>query len=191
MLLRILSYHQVMASFLDFVSAFGAHALPPEMRFSGFREQNLLPYPEKLKWDSLSRSGRQYQISFNLKTAGQYQDPGDSSRTFWTIRQAAVHHQFDAESGATLWIVIKGDFEIRDRIQNLTGPEGRREDRLFNTPAECFFSSLAVHLLLCDWSAEQWRWYLQYLEDSFSSEVSETSHRRPQISRLRGDPRRN
>ena len=171
MLLRLLSYHQVMSSFLDFVLAFGAHALPPEIRFSGFREQNLLSHPGKLKWDALGRSGKQYQIAFNLKTAGLYPDPSYPHQEFWTIRQAAFHHQFDADNGTSLWIVVKGDWEIRDRVQQMTGPQGRKEDRSFGTPAECFVASLSVHLLLCDWSAEQWRWYLKSLEDSFGNEV--------------------
>ena len=164
MMIRILSYHQVMPNYLDFISASGFSELPQEIRFSGFREQLVL-----------NKAQQCYQLCYNLKSPGRYTDPTDLQRRPWTIRQAGVHHQFNVKDGNTLWIVNKGDLEIKYRIQDMTGATGRKEDRSFDTPAECFASSLAVHLLMCDWSSEQWRSCLKSLEDSLHEEASQVA----------------
>lgn len=173
MFVRILSYHQVMPSYLDFVSVFGSQALPRDLRFSGFREQMLLSNPPRgPAAPALGRSGRQFQLCYNLKAVACLSDAKTTpSRKEWSIRQAAFHHQFDVEEGTTLWIVTKGNLDIKDRIQEMTGKDGRQEDRAFETREECFRSSLAVHLLYCHWSTEEWRWYIQWLEDVIDREV--------------------
>ncbi|MCJ1308074.1 hypothetical protein MMC25_001725 [Agyrium rufum] len=167
MLVRILTYHQVMACYLDFLSVFGMSGDPRELGFSAFREQIFLrDSPRALQAFSLGRSGRQYQMSYNLKgvacISGK-ETPEDLRQ--WSIRQAAMHHQFDVVCGTTLWIIAKGDLELKARIQTLTGDAGRPEDKAFESPEASFRSSLAAHLVYCQWALEEWRWYIQWLED--------------------------
>lgn len=174
MLVRILSYHQVMPSYLDFMFLFGSQSEPRDLRFSGFRAQMLLvDHSQRLAVHSLGRSGRQFQISYNLKCVA-CKTPA-SNRAIrnqeWSIRQAAFHHQFDVVDGTTLWIVTRGGLDIKDSVEDLTGLNGRPEHRAFGTPQECFTSSLTVHLLYSHWSTADWRWYLQWLEDLISVEV--------------------
>jgi hypothetical protein len=97
----------------------------------------------------------------------------------WSIRQAAIHHQFDIVTGTTLWIVAKGDKEIKDRIEDLNGPVGRPEDRNFSTPEECFKRTLSAHMVYCHWSTEDWRSYIQWLEEYIDREVSDSLHTVP------------
>jgi hypothetical protein len=168
MMARLLTYHQVMPAYLDFVSVFGLQARPRDLRFSGFREQTLLSNPPRVPaMSSLGRSGRQFQLCYNVKAPFHKTAP----HKIWTIRQAAIHHQFDVVEGTSLWVVTKGDLELKARIEQLTGPLGRPEDRSLTTPQDCFRSSLAVHLLLCHWSNEEWRWYIQSLEDEIDKKV--------------------
>jgi hypothetical protein len=174
MLVRILSFHQVMPGYLDFISVFGQQSHSRDLRFSGFREQTLLSKPiSGLSMPDLGRSGRQYQLCYNLKSV-TCRSPANTpaKRKEWSIRQAAFHHQFDVEQGTALWIVTKGNLDLKEQVQGLTGKDGRPEDRDFGTPEECFKSSLAVHLLYCHWSTEAWRWYLQWLEDVVDQNVS-------------------
>lgn len=175
MLVRILSYYQIMPSYLDFLFVFGVHKHSREKRFSGFRQQVLSSKDNKLAIDCLGRSGREFQICYNLKAVAKWTEPGLSSTSdnHWSIRQGAFHHQFDIEKGNSLWIITRTGLDIKQRIEELTGKSGRSEDRQFQTPAECLRSSLAVHLLLCHWSCENWRSYFQWLEDTMDSEVSE------------------
>ena len=179
MLHRILTYHQVMSEFLDFLSIFGEKNKKNEardLRYSGFREQTRFKNPvQGCAVPSLGRSGRQFQLCYNLKSVTCKSDPKVTLvNKEWSIRQAAFHHQFDIQEGTTLWIVTQGRKDIKDRVQELTGAKGRPEDRDFSTTAHCFRSSLAVHLLYCHWSTEGWRWYVQWLEEVIEEKVSIT-----------------
>jgi hypothetical protein len=174
MLTRILSYHQVMIGYLDFISIFGKQSEPRDLRFSGFREQTLLATAaDGPAVSSLGRTGQQFQLCYNLKSVSCTSKGVISAKSKeWSIRQAAVHHQFDVKEGTTLWIVTKGDLEIKNRVQQMIGEKGKPEDRDFGTKEKCFKSSLAVHLLHCHWSTEEWRWYIQWLEEIIDLEVS-------------------
>jgi len=48
---------------------------------------------------------------------------------------------------------------------------GRPQDRTFDSPEECFRSSLAVHLMNCHWSTDGWRSHLQWLENVVEQET--------------------
>lgn len=166
-----------MPCYLDYVSVFGSHEFARDLRFSGFRDQILLDrFAAGLPIPSLGRSGRQFQLCYNLKAVARISDSQTATgRNQWSIRQAAFHHQFDVEEGTTLWIVTKGNLDIKERIQSLTGEKGREEDRAFATPDQCFRSSLPVHLLYCHWSTEEWRWYIQSLEDEIDLNVRDAN----------------
>jgi hypothetical protein len=175
MLVRILSYHQVMPSYIDFLCVFGSQDEPRDLRFSSFREQTLIGNPARgPAVGSLGRSGRQFQLCYNLKAANCISPPNTKLQAKeWSIRQAAIHHQFDLVTGTTLWIVTKGDKEIKDRIEDLNGPDGRPEDRDFSNPEECFKRTLGAHMVYCHWSTEDWRSYIQWLEEYIDREVSD------------------
>ncbi|KFY94147.1 hypothetical protein V500_03400 [Pseudogymnoascus sp. VKM F-4518 (FW-2643)] len=174
MMVRILSYHQVMPGYLDFLFSFGGKFDQRDFRFSAFAEQTLLNSPARgPAVVGLGRCGRQFQLSFNLKGVSCIvESKEDMRRRQWSLREVAIHHQFDIEFGTTLWIITKGNLEFKERIQDMTGQDGRPEDRSFGTVRQCFISSLAVHLLLCQWSREQWRWYMLWLEEVISEATS-------------------
>jgi hypothetical protein len=174
MLTQILTFHQVMPVYLDFMSVFGAQSEPRDLRFSGFREQMTLPDPPRGPVvETLGRSGRQYQLCYNLKSVAlKVEDKTDPKFNEWSIRQAAIHHQFDIVEGTALWIVTKGNLDLQERFKELTGKDGRPEDKSFGTLQECFRSSLAAQLLYCHWSTEDWRWYILWLENVIEEEVS-------------------
>jgi hypothetical protein len=186
MLLRILTYYQVMPAYLDFISVFGSQTGPRDLRFSSFREQTFIT--QEIRGPaapSLGRSGRQFQLCYNLKSVActsAVETAAKSKR--WSIRQAAFHHQFDMEEGTSLWIVTKGDLEIKNRIEDMTGPLGRSEDRNVATTAGCFKTSLSVHSLCCNWATEDWRWYIQWLEEVIDNEVSNTWHKSLRVGEL-------
>jgi hypothetical protein len=179
MLVRILSYHQVMPSYIDFLCVFGSQDEPRDLRFSSFREQTLISKPARgPAVEVLGRSGRQFQLCYNLKAANCTSPANTKIQAKqWSIRQAAIHHQFDIETGTTLWIVTKGDKEIKDRIEDLNGPDGRPEDTDFSTPEESFKRTLGAHMVYCHWSVEEWRSYIQWLEEYIDREVSNSTCR--------------
>jgi hypothetical protein len=173
MLTQILTYHQVMPMYLDFLFVFGSQADPTELMFGGFREQIMMRNPPRaMSNPHLRRSGRQFQLCYNLKgVTEKRRDTGNIKLSDWSIREAAIHHQFDVVFGTTLWIVAKGRLDLQQRFKELTGPQGRLEDKSFGSVYECFRSSLAVHLMYCSWSIEDWRWYICWLEEVVKKEV--------------------
>lgn len=174
MLRRILTYHQVIPNYLDFLSVFGAQTKARDLRFSGFRDCISVEEPARfLPIHELGRSGRQYQLCYNLKAvACKLTASTNLSEQQWTIRHGSFHHQFDTVEGRALWIVTQGHLTIRDRIGGMTSLRGRPRDRAFNTPEDCFKTTLTTHLLFCDWSIEEWRWYIQWLEEVIEREVT-------------------
>ncbi|TID14704.1 hypothetical protein E6O75_ATG08850 [Venturia nashicola] len=167
MVTKIMTYHQVMPVYVDFISVFGEYSDQRDLRFSGFREQSLMKEAQSgLVVPELGRSGRQFQLCYNLKSASLVKaDKAAPTTNEWSIRQAAIHHQFDIIYGTTLWIVTKGHLDLQQRFKELTVREGRPEDILsFDTPEDCFRSSLAAHLIYCHWSTDDWRGYIRWLE---------------------------
>ena len=172
MLLRLLTYHQVMPAYLDFLTVFGSHTGPKELRFSGFRDQIHFESSGN-PIDPLRRSGRQYQLSFNLKSVICKTPPTTHvESSVWSIRPVAIHHQFDIEEGTTLWIITKGNLELQKRVKDMTSSQGRPVDKNFDTTENCLRSTLGVHLMIVHSSAEEWRPYVQWLEDVVDLHVS-------------------
>jgi hypothetical protein len=168
-----------MPSYIDFLCVFGSQDEPRDLRFASFREQTLISEPARgPAVEALGRSGRQFQICYNLKAANCTSSANTKVQAKqWSIRQLAIHHQFDVKTGTTLWIVTKGDKEIKNRIEDLTGPDGRPEDTDFSTPEECFKRTLGAHIVYCHWSAEEWRAYVQWLEEYIDRGASDPPYR--------------
>jgi hypothetical protein len=167
MLLELFTFHQVMPDYLDFISVFGLQSEARDLRFSSFREQKSLKLPHGASGvDSLGRSGRHYQLCYNLKGVNlKYQDLEDPGKSQWSIRQAAFYHELDVVGGNGL--------DVQQRFKELTGTEARPEDKAFGTAEECFRSSLSAHLLFCNWSTEDWRGYIKWLEYTIEKDVSQ------------------
>jgi hypothetical protein len=178
MLTLILTFHQVMPSYLDFVSVFGVQLEARGLRFSGFREQTTLTEPSTREIPDLGRSGLGYQMCYNLKAVvdkSAVDTPLQNKD--WTIRQAAIHHQFDTQTGRTLWITTNGRLaDLLEPVKDLTSDEDRKEDWSYNTVEECFKSSLSIHIMYCHWSTSEWRAYVGWLEEIIEKEVSKPIH---------------
>jgi hypothetical protein len=169
---RICTYHQIMPSFADLLFVFGTSLEARDLTYTSFKRSIMLTKSSRgLAMPSLGRSGKGYQLCYNLKAAVLKDSaPGRSSSEIWTIRQVAIHHQFDVEQGTALWVTAAATGyekhqDVRDRILKMTGKNGRTEDRSFGDASQCFRTTLAIHLNLCHWATSEWRAYIQYLED--------------------------
>ncbi|RWA06080.1 hypothetical protein EKO27_g9025 [Xylaria grammica] len=161
-----------MPAYLEFVMAFGRQDEPKDLRFSSFKKQISLASSARLpKISDLGRSGQQYQLCYNLKHIAR-----DTKGDFSTIRQAAIHHQFDVVTGGTLWIVTAGRRSLQERYKDLTGKDAKTENKLFGNSLECLQSSLAAHVMFCSWSTENWRWYIKSLENNLEAATRLTIH---------------
>ncbi|KAI0868470.1 hypothetical protein GGS24DRAFT_482338 [Hypoxylon argillaceum] len=170
-LLRILSHHQVMPTYIDFLLVYGAQEEDRELRYNAFRTRTTFinPEPGSIIPD-LNRSGRQHEICYNLKAVAP-RDPTRSQPTKnrWRIRQSAVYHRLDLGTGSALWIIA----DPRESVKKVVGeilPEGLTPRGFrFDSFPESFNSSLGTHLALAQWASDEWRWHLRFLEETIDN----------------------
>ena len=188
MLRRLLTYHQVMPAYIDFLSVFGQQDRSRDMHFACFREQmSLSRRVQCLNRTDLGRSGRGYQMCYNFKTVGIDEDKHESIQKdpekfkslgkdqifdVRVFRQVAVHHQFDVEKGTAMWIFTHGRWDVAKQVSELVQRTGTRDDMNFTTVKDSLTSSLSKHLLLSEWAANGWQEYLDELEDAMNRAVS-------------------
>ncbi|KAG9228899.1 hypothetical protein BJ875DRAFT_217146 [Amylocarpus encephaloides] len=173
MLTYILSYHQVMPAFLEFLFPYGRQEHARDLNFSGFREESRIdPAQMALNIPGLGRSGRELRMCYNLKSVepSEYQP-----RMPWSIRQTAVYHSLDVETGKQFWVIIKGDELIKERIEDaLEGSGGPKSPRPQNSVSDAFIATISTHMIICDWCNEDWRWYISFLEESLRQKTGHT-----------------
>ena len=165
MVALIFTYHQVMPAFLDFLFPFGRQDYPQDFHFSGFREETFLgPLDKGLGIPELGRSGNGFEIAYSLKSVESSKD-----QLPWSIRQCAIYHSFDVVNGRSVWIFVKGNQKIKNRIKSVIDSDGLVNISSFETVERAFASSLVAHLVLCDWAGENWRWYINFLEQDLQT----------------------
>lgn len=164
MFVRLLSYHQVMPSFLDFVFCFGEQHRAKDYQFCGFRSRNDLDLGRpRLELRSRGRSGRIYEMCYSLRSAEKGRDAGWP----WSIRQCALYHSYDVETEAATWIVIKANKVIQSRIRALVGSDGLSASLEGSEASSSLHWTLETHSLVSSWAAEQWHRYINFLEERF------------------------
>ncbi len=172
MLTLMFTYHEVMPDFLDFLCPFGRQQYPQDFHFSAFRQSTRLADTDRgLNLPELGWSGRDLRLCYNLKSVERSESQPDWP---WSIRHCAAYHSFDTENGRANWIVIKGDQLMKSRIKSATDTSGLPVTSSFQSTDRAFASSLATHLIFCDWSAESWRWYLNFLEEELQTALRRT-----------------
>ena len=172
MLTYIFTYHEVMPAFLDFLFPFGRQEDARDFHFTGFRhETHLGPTHKGFNISELGRSGQNLRMCYSLKSveasAGQPHWP-------WSIRQTALYHSLDVETGKATWILIKGNKLMKRRIESSTASSRFRESNDFGTQAKAFAAALATHLIICDWCGDDWRWYINFLEEELQQKTQRT-----------------
>ena len=163
------TYLDVMPDFVDFLLTFGFQARAQDFFFSGFRQRSHLRSAQGgFDVPELGWSGRDMQMCYNLKSV----ERSDTNR--WSVRNCAVHHSFDLKNVRTTWLVVKGDRLMKDRIESSTSERGSPEMSSLQTLDRAFAATLATHLVFCNWSAENWRWYINDLEERFQDTTRRT-----------------
>jgi hypothetical protein len=131
-----------MPSFLDFVFE--------------FRNKEKVSTTAMFRFEDRIGSPTRIQHAFSIMAPEQER----SETGAWLIRPLAAYHSFDATKGKSVWIVVKGNRVVRDRITS-SSPEKDHK-----TPKEQQFDfALTTHLLLLQWCTENWAPYLDELEE--------------------------
>ncbi|KAK3331440.1 hypothetical protein B0H66DRAFT_467908, partial [Apodospora peruviana] len=161
-LTQVLSHYSVMPAVLDF--CFEARNKEKPTTTAMFRFEDISHSP--------GGCNPRIQHAFNILAPEQQQyqsHPGDSadkSPTYqWQIRPTATYHSFDMADAKSVWLVIKGNKVIRDRVTS-SGASLKLEsaDTKQKQANAKFAFSLAIHLLILEWCTENWSPYTDNLE---------------------------
>ncbi|KAK0622341.1 hypothetical protein B0T14DRAFT_426565, partial [Immersiella caudata] len=142
LLTHVLARHRVMPSFLDFVFEFRNTESP--LTTAMFR------FEDRIETSS------QIQHAFSIM-APEKERPDSSS---WLIRRVAAYHSFDTTKGKSVWIIVKGNKVIRDRIGSSSPTVSKKTQKQRQSEF-----ALSTHLLILEWCTENWALYLDDLED--------------------------
>ncbi|KAK4935108.1 hypothetical protein LTR10_023779 [Elasticomyces elasticus] len=158
----VLSFFQVLPMFQEFLFAFGGNLSSTDLHFSGFREDTRIEAGfQRGEVTELGRSGQDFQLCYNLKTFEQ--KPG--SLWPWSSRQSVIFHSFDVKKGHASWIAVKANNVIRDRLKEVSNTRLGNDPDAFRSIPKMFANTMACHAVIVEWCAEDWRWYLNYIEE--------------------------
>jgi hypothetical protein len=162
-----LAYFQIKPFFLDALFLFGRKLYPQGFHFSSFRHSTAISENSKdIQLDILGRSGAVIETCFNLQGVEKLYRPEGNT---WSIRHAVAYNKVDVITGCGTWIFVKGNQLLKERVRSLlTSSQLKHGHGLGELAEEGLSNSLRVYLLFCDWAVENWRWYINHLEDTFN-----------------------
>lgn len=160
-----------MPEFVEFLLAFGVTEHPKDFNYSGFRSDMDFDHDaNRLKLRALGRSGRELRLCYMLRSVERVKSPSGAEPNWpWSLRPTATYHSFDVETARSVWVIVKANKLIKDRAKSACTDQG-----LYQTSAEeftedssdnLFESTLRTHLILCAWAGENWRWYINFVEE--------------------------
>lgn len=160
------SRFKVMPSFLDFVFTFGEQQSKKNFHYSGFRAKEL--WTDSNIVSTSSAPPYHYQVCYNLRSVEPTKNPPEWP---WSIRQSAVFHSFECDTGRARWINIKGSDDISNQVRRLCRPSAPSDPAKIKTADMALSASLATHLAYCEWSSKNWAAYISWLEDELQSKT--------------------
>lgn len=111
----------------------------------------------------LGRSGREIRHCFNLWSVEKSDLP-----PYLPIRQTAVYHSFDVDTGRNVWINMKGNELMQERITQALGSSSQLQPGSLKTTSGSFSASLLTLLIVLEWSGENWKLLINKLEKELS-----------------------
>ncbi|KAL2213297.1 hypothetical protein CC79DRAFT_1391255 [Sarocladium strictum] len=170
----ILSRHQVMLRFMEFILTFQSRENP--YNFASFRcEDNLSPLDNSVQVEALQKSGIRIQHCFNI-LAFEKEKSDKPDEVEWRQRQVAAYHSFDLLNGNVFWAFLKGNNVLQERIQHATDKSLNLDAEFPNSICQSLRQSLQEHLLLLQWGTENWIQYIEFLEATCRQGTDTTSY---------------
>ncbi|KAL8875597.1 MAG: hypothetical protein Q9198_006066 [Flavoplaca austrocitrina] len=159
-----------MPEFVDLLLPLGFRISPQDFFSNCFYQQTRLSSNfHGLHVPARAWSGQDFQICYSLKSV---EISKVQSEWPWSIRHCATQHVFDVRNVRSTWVVVKGNRDLETRITSATSDRAPPEFSSYETVGKAFSAALSTHLIMIDWSAENWRWYINFLEEKFR-EISE------------------
>lgn len=109
---RIYKWH---LAFLNLVFTFDEQMMPTDFQCTAFRHATFLSLKNAKDYaiNKLARSGREFRL---VSTVLNLWSVEKSTSPSWSIRQTAVYHSFNVDTGRALWTNIRGNILMQERI---------------------------------------------------------------------------
>lgn len=155
-----------MPEVVDFLLAFGVSEHPKDFHYSGFRsEMNLSQESNRLVLPHLGRSGRDIRLCHILRSVEKVDVTSKSPNSWsWSIRPTVTYHSFDVESQRSVWLIVKANGVIKTRVRSTCKDQDLYRLNPVDNVDNTFESTLRTHLITCAWAGENWRWYINDIE---------------------------
>ncbi|KAI7787255.1 hypothetical protein LA080_000592 [Diaporthe eres] len=145
------------------LTSFGKQKAPLGFHSASFCQDDLTKPSQSalVEIPEFGRSGWELRHCYKLHGL---ETSSPNSKAKWSMRQTAIYHSFDMENGRAMWLAVKANNEIRDRIKE--GTEYLEAMRASNSssPGSSFVACLTTHLIAFDWCTEGWRFHLGDIE---------------------------
>lgn len=82
----------------------------------------------------------------------------------WSLRQTVIYHSYDTLTGQAFWIVLKGNDSMRNDLEHSVSQRQQEGEDNYSSLIDSFNATIQVHLEICEWSRQGWRWYINDLE---------------------------
>ncbi|KAF5983769.1 serine threonine kinase [Fusarium coicis] len=131
---------------------------------SRFNSYDTLDAPEHkiTKIPELGRSGREHTVQYLLRSIEESTDEG--GQVVWNIRQMAVHHKYDFGQGKTLWLNIKTNSVMLERMKKVMAEDTSLSSAAAKDLPGSFSATLLTHLIHLEWCDESWRKCINHFE---------------------------
>ncbi|KAK6065582.1 hypothetical protein SCUP515_11140 [Seiridium cupressi] len=155
------TYHQVSPEAVGLLYSFG----PRNNGLNDFHHTHLIqeywdqPSSPTYSIPDLGRSGRSMRIGYKLAAMEKSDFDGE-----WTMRETVIYHTLDMSNGKLLWITVKANDLIRDRIIEAREKEPTRLHSIPTTIQASLEVALSTHMIVLEWCTEGWRWYISQME---------------------------
>ncbi|EXL41332.1 hypothetical protein FOCG_16144 [Fusarium oxysporum f. sp. radicis-lycopersici 26381] len=158
------AFYQIPASFLDFLFTFGQSTEPLDYYMTGFNGSDTLDSPKSdiVEIPKLGRSGREHVVQYLLRSV---ESSVKKDKVTWNIRQMAVHHKYDFITGKALWLNIKANSIMQDRLKESITHDSKFNPTLAKGLPLSLAATLMTHLVHIDWCDESWRQCINDLEE--------------------------
>ncbi|GAB7323066.1 hypothetical protein MBLNU13_g05583t1 [Cladosporium sp. NU13] len=151
------------ASILFDESLSKANEYPTNLVYSHRYDYQLEECKDQLDRNEKDMFGLENWVDLFEAYEGQTQEvPGQ--RWPWALRPTVTYHSFDAESGKSVWMVVKANELIKNRIRASCDDQDLYQYSSDGDFDNSFESTLRTHLVLCALAGENWRWYINYIE---------------------------
>lgn len=154
-------HHRVSAEYIDMLFSFGE----PVQELVHFHQPRChLEIGPPLSgadrpWQALVFEASGYEMRNSYKLSAMESASGDTTGESWSMRQMAVYHSFDLDSGRTFTMTAKANNnQICERIKSIG------EGAVPRTLPGRFVASMETQLLGFGWCVEGWESYISTLE---------------------------